>query len=137
MMIFELPVNAKKHYKHVFEGSVCLALFRKHDSFLTRYILCSIDGEVIGGICYYPTLKIGKKILSGKEFDDWAPLDILKHPKINWVRSSIMDETLHDDVKREVEERLLATSLKFARDNKIDFFLPYKFAPKRDRIYVT
>lgn len=83
MMIFELPINAKKHYKHVFDDSVCLALFRKYDSFLTRYILCSIDGVVIGGICYYPTLKIGKRILSGKDLYDRAPLDILKHPKMD------------------------------------------------------
>lgn len=138
MMLFELPVNAKKNYMHVFDDSECITLFEKYDSFLTRYLLCSIEGTVRGGLCYYPILKIGKKILAGSDLLDMPPTELIKNPKIEWVRSKqILEEYMGVDIVEEMERRLLRFSLKFALDNKIAYFLPNKYAPKRERVYIT
>lgn len=111
MMVFELPLNAKKSYMHVFEGSKVMELFEKYDSYLTRYILCSIEGVVIGGICYYQTLKIGKKILSGKALEDIPPTNILNHKKMEWVRSEILLGGISCNERgQEVEKRLLSSN---------------------------
>ncbi len=138
MMLFELPVNAKKNYMHVFEDSECITLFEKYDSFLTRYLLCSIKGIARGGLCFYPILKKGKKILSGSDFEDIPPLRLLSNPKIEWVRSKIIfDGYIASKISEEMEARLLHFSLKFALDNNVRYFLPNKYSPKRDRIYIT